>query len=52
MVILPLTVRCSDTPDQGSSQSDNSESYMNMIETATNTSAQDSLQSCIIYAHD
>ena len=34
---------CSDTPEQGSIQSDNSESYMNMIETATNTSAQDSL---------
>ena len=43
---------CSDTPEHSSIQSDNSESYMNMIETATNTSAQDSLQSCIIYAHD
>ena len=43
---------CSDTPEQGSIQSDNSESCMYMIETATNTSQQDSLQSCIMYAHD
>ena len=43
---------CGDTPEQGSIQSDNSESYMYMIETATNTSRQDALQSCIMYAHD